>query len=648
MSQRTLFRMSLFRYLLVGFIVGILGYNDGSNDKINKRDLVSDPNSGLVNYSAYNVTSALFIMVAMSVVGCSFAVPYMHGNIRLLKLEVAAGLHRTISSWFSIVAVEIPAFIIASFCMSGVVRAFLNVDCSLPTYYGTVVLVMLSGYSVASACAAWCSTPAMATFWFGVWTILCIIFTGFLQPIPDLPGMWPWATTIAFTRWSFEALMASVFQRLSDGGDYLASYEFDNASTVFCLLWLAVWLSSLQCVVVMGLLPPTDQLTIIDSDSDHVKRFDVGALEESESKPNHISSQQSGGIPSPIKVSSADFDDSPPSMVNPLRRDPAATLIPSSGNSSMAVAIRDPADRFAVVPLKPAGQVSISFQKLRYELKDPRNTGGSDFVLQGISGTVEPGGSLCILDGNSYGAGSTLLQVLAGRAPNVGRVSGIVKVNGAKLKRGMTYVNAAFVRSGDVSLVPISVRNCVRFAALLRRTDQKTCPAFTSCFRKSCRRCCRGHAEDYHSLDSTDLIGKTGDVEERVDEVLKMMGLEDVAQVVVENPSGGCSISPAQLRCLTIAVELVNRPGLVFLDDPVQGLDWRDADVVAAGIQCLAQGGRSVITTLQTPSYRVHRTFTDTLLIGSGLMLYFGTTNRAVTYFDNIGKLFLCTTFFFF
>jgi ABC-type molybdenum transport system ATPase subunit/photorepair protein PhrA len=40
------------------------------------------------------------------------------------------------------------------------------------------------------------------------------------------------------------------------------------------------------------------------------------------------------------------------------------------------------------------------------------------------------------------------------------------------------------------------------------------------------------------------------------------------------------SITPAQLRCLTIGMELVNRPALVFLDDPFHGLQWHQAEQV--------------------------------------------------------------------
>jgi hypothetical protein len=42
----------------------------------------------------------------------------------------------------------------------------------------------------------------------------------------------------------------------------------------------------------------------------------------------------------------------------------------------------------------------------------------------------------------------------------------------------------------------------------------------------------------------------------------------------------GSSITAAELRCLSIGVELLNQPGLVFLEDPFSGLEWQDAEKV--------------------------------------------------------------------
>jgi ABC-type multidrug transport system ATPase subunit len=70
--------------------------------------------------------------------------------------------------------------------------------------------------------------------------------------------------------------------------------------------------------------------------------------------------------------------------------------------------------------------------------------------------------------------------------------------------------------------------------------------------------------------------------ESRVGEVLCMLGLEAVGEVV----GGGAlvkGISGGQARRLTIGVEIINLPDLIFLDEPTTGLDSNVALEVTKG-----------------------------------------------------------------
>jgi ABC-type uncharacterized transport system ATPase subunit len=124
----------------------------------------------------------------------------------------------------------------------------------------------------------------------------------------------------------------------------------------------------------------------------------------------------------------------------------------------------------------------------------------------------------------------------------------------------------------------------------------------------------------YENASTESLVGKSFDIEHRINEVLLMTGLTEVADrtvgaaasapedtavedalpaqtpLVLRNlaqlrhgarfglhsarTENTRSISAAQLRCLTIATELVNRPGLIFLEDPFADLQWQDAEQV--------------------------------------------------------------------
>jgi ABC-type branched-subunit amino acid transport system ATPase component len=48
-----------------------------------------------------------------------------------------------------------------------------------------------------------------------------------------------------------------------------------------------------------------------------------------------------------------------------------------------------------------------------------------------------------------------------------------------------------------------------------------------------------------------------------------------------EGRAGGRALTAAEVRCLTIGTELVNRPGLVFLEDPFADLQWQDSEKVS-------------------------------------------------------------------
>lgn len=73
-------------------------------------------------------------------------------------------------------------------------------------------------------------------------------------------------------------------------------------------------------------------------------------------------------------------------------------------------ASKDPSEKFLTVFLKASAQVTLAFQRIKYVENIGQGNGG-DPVIQGVSGTISPGSSLCIVDGNNLGAGQILLEV---------------------------------------------------------------------------------------------------------------------------------------------------------------------------------------------------------------------------------------------
>src|SRR5439155_10905954 len=85
------------------------------------------------------------------------------------------------------------------------------------------------------------------------------------------------------------------------------------------------------------------------------------------------------------------------------------------------------------------------------------------------------------------------------------------------------------------------------------------------------------------------------DLRARVDELLELVGIVDAAERVVRGYSGGMK------RRLDIALGLVHRPSVLFLDEPTTGLDPEARAAMWVEVQRLAEQER--LTILLTTHY---------------------------------------------
>ena len=93
---------------------------------------------------------------------------------------------------------------------------------------------------------------------------------------------------------------------------------------------------------------------------------------------------------------------------------------------------------------------------------------------------------------------------------------------------------------------------------------------------------------------------------------MRMIELWDLRNALV----GGLSIE--QSKRLTIGVELVANPSVIFLDEPTSGLDARSASVVMRTIRRIGSDGRTVIATIHQPSQLIFYSFDSLLLLKRG------------------------------
>ena len=83
------------------------------------------------------------------------------------------------------------------------------------------------------------------------------------------------------------------------------------------------------------------------------------------------------------------------------------------------------------------------------------------------------------------------------------------------------------------------------------------------------------------------------DARRRADELLAQFGLADTGGKAIKHFSGGMR------RRLDLAVTLILRPQVLFLDEPTTGLDPRNRNEVWSSIRSLVAGGTTVLLTTQ-------------------------------------------------
>ncbi|GAB4848739.1 ATP-binding cassette sub- G member 1 [Ancistrocladus abbreviatus] len=130
---------------------------------------------------------------------------------------------------------------------------------------------------------------------------------------------------------------------------------------------------------------------------------------------------------------------------------------------------------------------------------------------------------------------------------------------------------------------------------------------------------------------------------ERADLTIREMGLQDSINTRI----GGWStrgISGGQKRRVSICIEILTHPPLLFLDEPTSGLDSAASyHVMSRTIKLAQRDARTVIASIHQPSGEVFELFHNLCLLSSGRLVYFGPTSTANEFFDLNG--FPCLSF---
>lgn len=116
-----------------------------------------------------------------------------------------------------------------------------------------------------------------------------------------------------------------------------------------------------------------------------------------------------------------------------------------------------------------------------------------------------------------------------------------------------------------------------------------------------------------------------------IDDMLDNLDLSKTKQTRCSRLSGG------QKKRLSIALELLDNPPVMFFDEPTTGLDSLSSMQCIRLLHDLAKSGRTIVCTIHQPSAAIYELFDYVYLLAEGRCMYEGATKNTIAYFASVG-----------
>ncbi|KAJ9568576.1 hypothetical protein OSB04_004542 [Centaurea solstitialis] len=437
-----------------------------------------------------------------------------------------------------------------------------------------------------------CRTMNIANTGGSLVLLLIFIMAGFILPKTQIPNWWEWSYWVSPLSYGYRAFAINEFfaprwmnRNSSDGSTPLGTAVLQSVDIPTETIWYWYSAAALLGFAVLFNVLFTFALMYFDAPGKPQAVISKEAAAEMEN--------QQGTNQQPRLQTNASRQGKPTEMQHIGSR---------SATNDGAVAKKG-----MVLPFTP---LAMSFDNMNYFVDMPsemREQGVTDNRLQllrDVTGAFRPG-VLTALMGVSGAGKTTLMDVLAGRKTG-GYIEGDIRISGFPKKQETFARVSGYCEQTDIHSPNITVHESLIYSAFLR-------------------------------------LAKEVSNEEKmafVAEVMELVELDNLKDAIVGLP-GVSGLSTEQRKRLTIAVELVANPSIIFMDEPTSGLDARAAAIVMRAVRNTVDTGRTVVCTIHQPSIDIFESFDELLLMKrGGQVIYAGPLGRhsqqIIDYFEEI------------
>ncbi|XP_029040866.2 protein scarlet-like isoform X2 [Osmia bicornis bicornis] len=260
--------------------------------------------------------------------------------------------------------------------------------------------------------------------------------------------------------------------------------------------------------------------------------------------------------------------------------------------------------KYPTLPASSPKDLCLTWRNISYTVERKRNGGSfrvifglqhTEFVrlLNGVNGIVNSGMLIAIM-GPSGAGKTTLLATISRRVK--GRATGDILLNGKPVDTDQMIRISGFVPQTDLAIESLTVQEHMEFMACMKM-DRR--------LRANIRR-------------------------QRIMVLLGELGLGKCGNSKLSSLSGG------ERKRVTLAVQLLTEPSILFCDEPTTGLDSYGAMTVARTLREVAASGRIVICSIHQPASGLLEIFHEVLLLSGGRVAFQGSSADATEFFDSL------------